>query len=62
MQARLWVQVIHEMFTSAENNKYFNPMQARLWVQVIHELRTGIKLKKTEYSKTPIGGSLDKQE
>ena len=28
--------------------------QARLWVQVIHELRSGLKLKKTEYSKTPI--------
>lgn len=27
---------------------------ARLWVQVIHELRSGLKLKKTEYSKTPI--------
>jgi len=27
---------------------------ARLWVQVIHELRNGLKLKKTEYSKTPI--------
>ncbi|XP_023323232.1 protein spire homolog 1 isoform X2 [Eurytemora carolleeae] len=27
---------------------------ARLWVQVIHELRSGLKLKKTEYTKTPI--------
>merc|ERR1711892_189238 len=27
---------------------------ARLWVQVIHELRSGIKLKKIEYSKTPV--------
>ena len=30
-------------------------VQARLWVQVIHELRSGLKLKKTEYTKTPIG-------
>ena len=28
--------------------------QARLWVQVIQELRSGLKLKKTEYTKTPI--------
>merc|ERR1719500_561580 len=27
---------------------------ARLWVQVIHELRNGLKLKKTEYTRTPI--------
>ena len=33
------------------NDEY---VQARLWVQVIHELRSGLKLKKTEYSKTPI--------
>ena len=30
-------------------------VQARLWVQVIHELRSGLKLKKIEYTKTPIG-------
>ena len=28
--------------------------QARLWVQVIQELRSGLKLKKTDYTKTPI--------
>jgi spire-like protein len=28
--------------------------QARLWVQVIHELRHGVKLKKVDYSRTPI--------
>jgi spire-like protein len=28
--------------------------QARLWVQVIHELRHGVKLKKVDYSHTPI--------
>ena len=28
--------------------------QARLWVQVIHELRSGVRLKKTEYTRTPI--------
>ena len=27
---------------------------ARLWVQVIHELRSGVRLKKTEYTRTPI--------
>jgi len=27
---------------------------ARLWVQVIHELRHGVKLKKVDYSRTPI--------
>ena len=35
-------------------NINYNNFQARLWVQVIHELRSGLKLKKTEYSKTPI--------
>ena len=35
-------------------NTNYNNFQARLWVQVIHELRSGLKLKKTEYSKTPI--------
>ena len=29
-------------------------LQARLWVQVIHELRHGVKLKKVDYSRTPI--------
>jgi spire-like protein len=29
-------------------------LQARLWVQVIHELRHGVKLKKVDYSHTPI--------
>lgn len=33
----------------------FSPVsQARLWVQVIHELRSGVRLKKTEYTRTPI--------
>jgi len=27
---------------------------ARLWVQVIHELRSGVRLKKTEFTRTPI--------
>lgn len=29
-------------------------LQARLWVQVIRELRNGVKLKKVDYSRTPI--------
>jgi spire-like protein len=29
-------------------------LQARLWVQVVHELRHGVKLKKVDYSRTPI--------
>ena len=28
--------------------------RARLWVQVIHELRSGVRLKKTDYTRTPI--------
>ncbi len=28
--------------------------QARLWVQCMHDLRNGVKLKKTNYTKTPI--------
>lgn len=32
----------------------FCVLQARLWVQVIRELRNGVKLKKVDYSRTPI--------
>ena len=33
---------------------HFVQFQARLWVQVIHELRSGVRLKKTEFTRTPI--------
>ena len=29
-------------------------LQARLWVQVLRDMRTGVKLKKVEFSKTPV--------
>ena len=29
-------------------------VQARLWVQVLRDMRTGVKLKKVEFTKTPI--------
>ncbi len=28
--------------------------QARLWVQCMHDLRNGVKLKKTNFTKTPV--------
>ncbi|XP_023702063.1 protein spire homolog 1, partial [Cryptotermes secundus] len=34
--------------------RIWRTLQARLWVQVIHELRHGVKLKKVDYSHTPI--------
>ena len=30
------------------------PFQAHLWIQTMQELRQGVKLKKTDYTKTPI--------
>ena len=43
-------------FTSVFFSHFFHLYfsQARLWVQVIHELRSGVRLKKTEYTRTPI--------
>ena len=35
------------------NNLRFTS-QARLWVQVLRDMRTGVKLKKVEFSKTQI--------
>ena len=29
-------------------------LQAHLWIQTMQELRQGVKLKKTDYTKTPI--------
>lgn len=42
------------MFLYCMNSLLYNFLQARFWVQVIGELRMGVKLKKVNYSRTPI--------
>jgi len=53
-----FMEKVSENKNNVENDSELGQLDiqdwARLWVQVIHELRSGLKLKKTEYSKTPI--------
>ncbi|XP_045763134.1 protein spire isoform X2 [Maniola jurtina] len=41
-------------FSDWTNRRIWRALQARFWVQVIGELRMGVKLKKVNYSRTPI--------
>ncbi|XP_053603661.1 protein spire isoform X2 [Plodia interpunctella] len=41
-------------FSDWSNRRIWRALQARFWMQVIGELRMGVKLKKVNYSRTPI--------
>ncbi|XP_041979660.1 protein spire isoform X2 [Aricia agestis] len=41
-------------FSDWTNRRIWRALQARFWMQVIGELRMGVKLKKVNYSRTPI--------
>ena len=41
---------------------FYLPLQANLWISTMNELRNGVKLKKTNHTKTPIEYALTPYE
>ena len=54
---------IYHLFSSRYlSSLFYLPLQANLWISTMNELRNGVKLKKTNHTKTPIEYALTPYE